>query len=93
MMVRIETPCSGVSATGAGTKVTTMDGHEIKGIAAIDLRIRPNEPTQATLGIWCAFLGEARSDFVVTDPETGDLRSVKRIEFTDGGSWDADPKA
>lgn len=90
MIVRIETPGATSTTVGRGTKVTTSDGHEIKGVAAIDVRIRPNEPIEATLGIWGAFLGEARATFKVLDPNTGELNAVKRIEFTDGTAWESE---
>ncbi len=93
MIVRIETPSADIPTTGVGTKVTTMDGHPIKGVSSIDIRIRPNEATLATLGIWGAFLGEAKAEFKISDPVTGDLKSVKRIEFTDGTVWNDDPQA
>jgi hypothetical protein len=91
MIVRIETPraASGkTAASGHGTKVTTPEGHEIKGVAAIDVRIRPNEPIQATLGIWSSFLGEGQAIFKILDPNTGELNAVRRIEFVDGTTWE-----
>lgn len=84
MFVKIATP----ARVGVGTIVSTQDGRLLEGVRAIDVRIRPNEVIRATLEIAGEFCGEAQSDFVVLHPVTGDLRSVKRIEFADGTIWE-----
>jgi hypothetical protein len=89
MMVKIETPnYSDGPNTGRGTKTTTDSGAPIEGIRNIVVRISANKAITAEIECFSSFKGDAVAEFYVTNPISGDLRKVKRIEFADGSVFE-----
>lgn len=74
------------SETGnaSGTKFTTADGAEIRGISEVNIGIKPSEMIEVRMTL-CSFLDvRGVPKFQIIDPETGELRRVRAIEFEDG---------
>lgn len=69
-----------------------LDEVEIHNIAAIDLRIRPNEVVVANiqlLGIFDDSPLMGKPVFYVGSPLSNEVKQVKKIEFMDGTIWEA----
>jgi hypothetical protein len=90
--VKVETPTPrpgfSYGVMGHGTKITTADGHEIKGVREININIAVDDYVRVTAEI-AAHKIEAHGelDLIVAHPVTGDLTSVKQITFADGSVW------
>lgn len=90
--VKVETPKAGpgtgAGVMGHGTKITTADGHEIKGVREININIAVDDYVRVTAEI-AAHKIEAHGelDLIVAHPVTSDLTSVKQITFADGSVW------
>ena len=88
--VKVETPTPGPGSSscvlGHGTKITTADGHEIKGVR--DISIAADDYVRVTAEI-AAHKIEAHGllDLIVAHPVTGKLTSVRQITFADGSVW------
>ena len=76
---------------GWGTRMINAEtGEEIRGVAAMSIRIVPDEFISIQADIFSAGIevnGEA--EFRVTDPATGEKKTVARVEFADGSEWKA----
>ena len=90
--VKVETPTPGPGSSfavlGHGTKITTADGHEIKGVRDINISIAVDDYVRVTAEI-AAHKIEAHGllDLRVAHPVTGKLTSVRQITFADGSVW------
>lgn len=75
--------------TGFGTEVRDMaTDSEVHGVSEIDISIRPDEVVRAEMTILMAECTiEARAEFLLVDPATGERKAVDRICFTDGSTW------
>ena len=68
----------------------SVTGAKIHGIAAADIKMRPNDIVRTTIDILSQSLdvsGEA--DFTIIHPITGERRKVRSIEFEGGDIWHA----
>jgi len=79
-LVRIENE-SGASAT---TRITYADGSQIHGVSEVAIALKVDKPVEVKMTLWSLLDVRGLPSFQVTDPETGDLRQVKTIEFWDG---------
>jgi hypothetical protein len=87
MFVNISTAptTNGLAPASNGTQVTTQDGTEIKGIRSATIKLEVNEPVTATFEVVSAsFVGQADACYQVSDPISGELKTVRRIEWADG---------
>jgi len=80
-----------ISMPNSGYEPTEEDV-ELKEVGGLDIRMRPNEVVIAEVKLMSLsenpYLKVCRPVFMVADPITGRLRSVKKIEFTDGDIWE-----
>lgn len=92
MIVHIETANAktGDPATGYGTRITTPSGEPLHGVTAITVHIPVNAPVTAEVTLLSGFVGSANSSFVMRDPISGEMKSVRRIEFHDGSRFEAE---
>jgi hypothetical protein len=77
--------------TGYGTTLTNAEtGDEINGVSRLAIYIVPDDIIRVDAEIFSAELDVAgRATFRVTDPGTGEVKEVSRIEFADGTAWEA----
>lgn len=91
MSVKIVLPERGEKVRcGNGTKCILPSGEEMKGVAAIDIRIRPDKIVTATVELGYIGLEEvegAELKIVMKHPLTDKLLNVKSIAFEDGSLW------
>lgn len=73
------------SGTKRKAQVLDEDGTPIRGITAIDVRLRPDEFVTATMEMAMVDLTlSAAACFLMVHPETGELTEVREIHFADG---------
>lgn len=86
--VETPTPINGGLVLGHGTKITTADGHEIKGVREININIACDDIVHVTAEIAAHKIeAHGRLDLIVAHPVTGQLTSVRQITFADGSVW------
>ncbi|MBF0358865.1 MAG: hypothetical protein HQL70_09675 [Magnetococcales bacterium] len=63
---------------------------EIGGLSSIDVNVRVNHPTRIALTLASFNAVKVSGDGFVQcgDPGTGEIKTVKRIEFQDGSVWE-----
>lgn len=90
MSVTIKTK-SNASDYRAGTGVEiSANGQSLSGIAAADIRIRPDEVVTADLEVALYDVSVvAQPRWLAVNPETGFAEEVRRIEFANGDVWEA----
>jgi hypothetical protein len=65
-------------------------GARIHGIAAADIKMRPNDLVRASIDLVSHSLDvTGKADFYVIHPITGERRKVRSIEFEGGDTWHA----
>jgi hypothetical protein len=68
-------------------QVIDARGRQVEGVIAVDMALRPGRPPIMRLNMACgAFEIEGTPVFAILDPQTKQLRPVRRIEFADGGA-------
>ena len=90
--VKVETPSQGPGNArgilGYGTKITTADGHEIKGISELNIHISADDYVRVTAEIRAIKIeANGELDLIVAHPITDELTSVRQITFADGSVW------
>lgn len=75
-------------ARGRDVKITTADGHAIKGVREININMALDDYVRVTAEIAaCSVEVHGSLDLIVAHPVTGLLTSVKQIVFADGSVW------
>ena len=68
----------------ASVRVLAMDGERLHGISAIDVRMRPNMPAEATITLWVGNVSmHAEAKWCAHHPLTNKLCEIQHIEFVD----------
>lgn len=64
--------------------------HEIMGVVSIDIQMRVDEIVTAIMEIRMEVCRvDAESKYIVIDPDTGEYKPIKYIQFEDGSRWEA----
>jgi hypothetical protein len=81
-----------VVASPDGIRVWDANRKAIPGIISVDIALRPTSPPLMRVNMICGNFDVAGHPiFAVADPATGQPRPVVKIEFADGGVFEAPP--
>lgn len=88
-MKRVQISSEG--GTGVGTTVVDAEtGAPIHGISAITIAINVEDPVKAVLDLVAVeCFVEARPEFQMRDPSTGEFKTISEVRFSDGSKWTA----
>ena len=83
IITKDETPHSIQILSDAGENIS-------RSVSAVDIRIRPHALVMAHVSLLLSEvdLDGIKSIFTLSDPKTGIMKQVKKVEFTDGTIWE-----
>lgn len=90
MSITIRTKDNAGPKSCRGVEILSEDGRPVRGVYAVDIRIRPDEIVTADIEIAAIDVSTvAEPRWLVINPATGSSEIVRRIEFANGDVWDA----
>jgi hypothetical protein len=70
-----------------GVRLIDARGRPVQGVIGVDMALRPGKPSLMRLNMMLAvFEVEGTPVWAVVDPQTNQIRPIRRIEFADGGT-------